>query len=67
LVPEMLNLLGCSKENFKKLIEKMNYKVLEKDKDTYFTYKPQKQIKKSFKKVSNLNNPFKILKNLNLN
>jgi ATP-dependent RNA helicase SUPV3L1/SUV3 len=67
LVPEMLNLLGCTKENFKKLIEKMNYKVLEKDKDTYFRYKPQKQIKKSFKKVSNLNNPFKILKNLNLN
>jgi ATP-dependent RNA helicase SUPV3L1/SUV3 len=30
LVPEMLNLLGCSKDNFKKLIIKMNYKVTEK-------------------------------------
>ena len=64
LVPEMLNLLGCSKENFKKLIEKMNYKILEKDKDIYFKYSPQKQIKKSFKKISSLNNPFKVLKDL---
>ena len=67
LVPEMLNLLGCSKENFKKLIEKMNYKTFEKDKDIYFKYNPQKQIKKTFKKTASLNNPFKILKNLNLN
>ncbi|MDB4157760.1 helicase-related protein [Candidatus Pelagibacter sp.] len=67
LVPEMLNLLGCSKENFKKLIEKMNYKILEKDKDTYFKYSPQKKIKKTFKKATSSNNPFKILKNLNFN
>ena len=67
LVPEMLNLLGCSKENFKKLIEKMNYKTLEKDKNIYFKYSPQKQTKKIFKKVASLNNPFKILKNLNFN
>jgi ATP-dependent RNA helicase SUPV3L1/SUV3 len=65
LVPEMLNLLGCSKENFKKLIEKMNYKTLEKDKDTYFKYSPQKQIKKTFKKTGSINNPFKVLKGLN--
>ena len=67
LVPEMLNLLGCSKENFKKLIEKMNYKTLEKDKDIYFKYSPQKQIKKTFKKTASLNNPFKVLKNFNFN
>ncbi|WP_415320899.1 helicase-related protein [Candidatus Pelagibacter sp. Uisw_092] len=67
LVPEMLNLLGCSKENFKKLIEKMNYKTQEKNKDIYFKYNPQKQIKKTFKKTVSLNNPFKILKNLNFN
>ena len=30
LVPEMLNLLGCSKENFVKLIKIMNYKSTEK-------------------------------------
>ncbi|MDB4081333.1 helicase-related protein [Candidatus Pelagibacter sp.] len=67
LVPEMLNLLGCNKENFKKLINKMNYKVIEKDKDTYFKYNPQKKIKKHFKKTPGLDNPFKVLKNLNLN
>ena len=67
LVPEMLNLLGCSKENFKKLIEKMNYKTLERDKDVYFKYSPQKQIKKPFKKTVSVNNPFKVLKNFNFN
>ncbi len=30
LIPEMLNLLGCSKDNFKKLLQKMNYKIKEK-------------------------------------
>ena len=67
LIPEMLNLLGCSKENFKKLIEKMNYKIFDKDKDIYFKYNPKKQIKKTFRKTTTLNNPFKVLKNLNLN
>ncbi|MDB9742287.1 helicase-related protein [Candidatus Pelagibacter sp.] len=67
LVPEMLNLLGCSKENFKKLIEKMNYKTFERDKDIYFRYSPQKQIKKPFKKIVSINNPFKVLKNFNFN
>jgi ATP-dependent RNA helicase SUPV3L1/SUV3 len=67
LIPEMLNLLGCNKENFKKLIEMMNYKTFEKDKDIYFKYSPQKKIKKGFKKISSLNNPFKVLKNLNFN
>jgi ATP-dependent RNA helicase SUPV3L1/SUV3 len=67
LVPEMLNLLGCSKENFKKLIEKMNYKIFERDKDIYFKYISQKQNKKTFEKKVSLNNPFKVLKNLNFN
>merc|ERR1712127_521486 len=57
LVPEMLNLLGCSKDNFKKLIEKMNYKTLEKDSDIYFKYSPKKQIKKTFKKMDTSNSP----------
>ena len=30
LKPEMLNLLGCSKENFIKLIENMDYKTFNK-------------------------------------
>ena len=65
LIPEMLNLLGCSKENFKKLIQKMSYKTYEKDSDIYFKYSPQKKIKKYLKKVDSSNSPFKVLKNLN--
>ena len=45
----------------------MNYKTLERDKDIYFKYSPQKQIKKDFKKTASINNPFKVLKNLNFN
>ena len=66
IMPEMLNLLGCSKDNFKKLLQKMNYKIFDKDDETYFKYIPIKKFKKdSIKKVSS-ENPFKILKNLNL-
>ena len=46
MVPEMLNLLGCNKENFKKLIKKMGYKFSEKDNEVYFKYQPQKIKKK---------------------
>ena len=67
LVPEMLNLLGCNKQNFKKLIEKMNYKTFEKKDDFYFKYSPKKIIKKNPKKIVASNSPFKVLKNLNLN
>ena len=67
LIPEMLNLLGCSKENFKKLIEKMNYKTYEKENNIYFRYRPRKIIKKVFKKVEPSNNPFKVLKDINFN
>jgi len=67
LVPEMLNLLGCSKENFKKLIQKMNYKIVEKNEDLYFRYIPKRKFKKSFAKKTDIENPFEILKNLNLN
>ena len=66
LVPEMLNLLGCSKENFKKLIQKMNYKVIEKKDDLFFKYLPTKKNKKTFNKKINKENPFRVLKNLNL-
>jgi len=68
LVPEMLNLLGCSKESFKKLIKNMNYKIYEKDKETYFKYLPNKSKSKKFIKNNQLNdNPFKVLKNINFN
>ena len=66
LIPEMLNLLGCSKDNFKKLLQKMNYKIFEKENEIFFKYSPTKKFKKiTTKKISN-ENPFKILKNLNL-
>tara|TARA_B100001059_G_scaffold235754_1_gene282653 strand:+ start:61 stop:2448 length:2388 start_codon:yes stop_codon:yes gene_type:complete len=65
LIPEMLNLLGCSKENFKSLIEKMNYKTLKKGDSIYFKYSPKKKFNKTFKKTDSSNSPFKVLKNLN--
>ncbi len=67
MVPEMINLLGCSKENFKKLISMMNYKVFEKDSDLFFKYYPTKKTKKIFLKKPNKESPFMVLKNLNLN
>ena len=67
LVPEMLNLLGCNKQNFQKLIEKMNYKTFEKENELYFKYHPKKIIKKNSKRIVTSNSPFKVLKNLNLN
>ena len=66
IVPEMLNLLGCSKDNFKKLLKKMNYKIYEKDSETYFKYNPIKKIKKNPSKKVSSENPFRVLKDLNL-
>ena len=44
----------------------MNYKIFDKNDETFFKYTPIKKFKKnSTKKVSD-ENPFKILKNLNL-
>ena len=45
LIPKMLNLLGCNKENFVKIIKLMGYKVLRKN-ETFFKYKPFKRLKK---------------------
>ena len=67
LTPEMLNLLGCSKENFKTLIKNMNYRIIEKDNEIFFKYLPIKKIKKNFVKKNIKETPFGILKDLNLN
>jgi ATP-dependent RNA helicase SUPV3L1/SUV3 len=67
LVPEMLNLLGCSKDNFKKLIIKMNYKVTEKNDEVFFRYFPKKKFKKTYEQKTKKENPFGVLKNLNFN
>ncbi len=67
VIPEMLNLLGCSKDNFKKLLKKMNYKIYEKEDEFYIKYIPLRQ------KTSNIedkkdysNNPFSVLSQLNI-
>ena len=65
MVPEMLNLLGCNKDNFKKLIKIMEYKITEKNNEVYFRYFPKKDSKKPNKKIIK-ESPFGILKNLNL-
>jgi ATP-dependent RNA helicase SUPV3L1/SUV3 len=66
LVPEMLNLLGCSKSNFLKLIQKMNYKIFEENDEFYFKYVPIKEkVKKFINKSQKADNPFNILKNIN--
>jgi len=66
---EMLNLLGCGKEDFEKLLKLMSYKKIDKDKDIFsydFKHKDKKKIKKDNVK-KNINNPFASLKNLSLN
>ena len=65
MVPEMLNLLGCSKENFKKLLKNMGYKILEKNNETFFKYSPIKKVKKIINKKKQKESPFGILKTLN--
>ena len=67
VIPEMLNLLGCNKENFKKLINKMSYKTIEKNNEIFFKYIPKRKIKRDFIKKNLKESPFKVLKNLNLN
>ena len=66
LVPEMLNLLGCNRDNFKQLLKLMSYKIIEKENEVFFKYLPKKKIKAEIKK-NKKENPFGILKNLNLN
>ena len=66
MIPEMLNLLGCNKDNFKKLLKIMNYKIIEKDSEIFFKYLPKKKIKGESKRNIK-ENPFGILKNLNFN
>jgi ATP-dependent RNA helicase SUPV3L1/SUV3 len=62
--PEMMNLLGCSKENFYKLIDLMNYKK-SKDTDTYyFGGENRKNKEKIIKKTKST--PFSKLLELNI-
>tara|TARA_B100001996_G_scaffold301175_1_gene241697 strand:- start:530 stop:3013 length:2484 start_codon:yes stop_codon:yes gene_type:complete len=66
LTSEMLNLLGCSKENFLKLIKKMDYKIYKEKDDIFFKYLPNKHKSKKYsEKTISKNNPFNILKEIN--
>ena len=64
ITSEMMNLLGCSKENFYKLMELMNYKK-DKKQDTYIFLGDIKKNKKIYKNKKN-SSPFDKLLSLNI-
>ena len=65
---DMINLIGCTKENFYKLLELLGYKrkIIKDDKDEFFIYKPKftKQLKEKKAKKTNKDNPFEKLSEL---
>ena len=71
LNPTMMNLLGCTKENFLKLIESMNYKIERSDNDgeIFFKYMPKKVKNKKFSVKEKIkdDSPFNILTNITFN
>ena len=68
LQSEMINLLGCTKENFLKLLVLMGYKYKERNKEIFYQYRPfRKKVFEKLKKVNKDNSPFKILNNVNFN
>ena len=58
----MINLIGCSKENFFKLLELMEYKSKNK-KAEFFIYRPKLEKNKKVEKTSK-NSPFEKLSEL---
>ena len=61
---EMMNLLGCSKENFYKLMTYMNYKK-DKEVDTY-VFKGERKNKEKIIRFDKKDNPFNKLLSLNI-
>jgi ATP-dependent RNA helicase SUPV3L1/SUV3 len=61
---DMMNLLGCSKENFYKLMTYMNYKK-DKSVDTYI-FQGEKRRKEKLIKIDKKENPFNKLLSLNI-
>ena len=61
---EMMNLLGCTKEDFYELILCMNYKKT-KENDTYL-YVGERKKREKFSKINRKENPFEKLLSLNL-
>ncbi len=62
---DMINLIGCSKENFYQLMSLMNY-VKDNDNKETFCYKGSRRTKNKIKFINNKENPFKKLMYLNL-
>ncbi len=65
---DMMNLLGSTKENFYELLNLMNYKKKNKEKDIFFYMGDKKNRKKTeyVTKINKKNNPFQKLMSLNL-
>jgi len=61
---EMMNLLGCSKENFYKLMKYMSY-IKDKDEDTY-VFRGEKKKKQKIIRFDKKENPFNKLLSLNI-
>ena len=58
---DMINLIGCNKENFFKILELMQYKrkKVNESKEDFFIYKPKHTTKKiKIQNKTNKNNPF---------
>ncbi len=62
---EMMNLLGCSKENFFKLMDLMNYRKENNNIDVY-SYRGYRKERNKVKFVNKKDSPFKKLMSLNL-
>ena len=66
---DMINLLGCNKDNFIKLLKLMNYKVekRKKENEIHFRYMPKNtnNKKKLLTKYKKNDNPFNVLANAN--
>ena len=62
--PNMMNLLGSTKQNFYELIKIMNYKKDNNKEDVFFYIRQKK--KKSIKFTKKINNPFSKLTSLNI-
>ena len=62
---EMMNLLGCTKENFFQLMDIMNYKK-ENNETEIFSYKGSQKNKNRVKFINKKHNPFKKLMSLDL-
>jgi len=64
----MINLIGCSKENFYKLLQLMQYrpKKMEKNTEDFFIYKPKflKKLEQKKDKKTSKDNPFEKLSEL---